>query len=94
MAYSYYGEIETKTLTLPERNIQYNVTKFDFQTPILINGSAVVKLSGSHSLSVSSKEGIYIGVDINVGEPRPHEEKIVGGFCVSGLRASGNALYS
>ncbi len=93
MAYSYYGQIETRTLNLPDGNtIQYNVSKFDFQTPILINGSAEVKLSGLHSLSVSSTEGIYIGVDINVGEPKTHEEKIVGGFCVSGLRPSGNAL--
>ena len=87
MAYSYYGEIEPETLQ--DGNTQFNVSKFEFQTPILINGSAVVKLVGSHSLYVSSKEGIYIGVDINVGTPKPHEDRIVGGFCVSGSRASG-----
>lgn len=89
MAYSYYGEIEP--MTLLDRDIQYmyNVSKFEFQTPILINGSAVVKLVGSHSLYVSSKEGIYIGVDIDVGTPKPHEDKVVGGFCVSGSQASG-----
>ena len=89
MAYSYYGEIEPKTL--PGGNIQYNVSKFEFQTPILINGSAAVKLTGSHSLFLSSKEGIFIGADIDVGKTRPHEERIVGGFCVSGSEASGKS---
>ena len=87
MAYSYYGEIQSKKLQ--DGNTQYRVSKFEFQTPILINGSAVVKLVGSHSLYVSSKEGIYIGVDIDVGKPKARLNRTVGGFCVSGSRASG-----
>ena len=90
MAYSYYGEIETKSLTVGASVVEYNVTKFEFQTPILINGSAVVEVFGSNSLSVSSKEGIYIGVDIAVGKTKAQLQKTVGGFCVSGKTATGN----
>ena len=86
MVYSYYGEIETRELKDP--NIQYKVAKFEFQTPILINGSAEVKLSGSHSLFVSSDEGIYIGVDVKVGIPKMNENKAVGGYCVRASRAA------
>lgn len=91
MVYSYYGEIETRQLTAP--SIQYKVAKFEFQTPILINGSAEVKLSGLHSLSVSSEEGIYIGVDFAVGKPKVNEDKAVGGYCVRSSRAPGNTRY-
>lgn len=91
MVYSYYGEIETRQLKA--LSIQYKVAKFEFQTPILINGSAEVKLSGLHSLVVSSEEGIYIGVDIAVGKPKVNEDKAVGGYCVRNSRAPGNTLY-
>ena len=91
MVYSYFGEIETKELTA--LSIQYKVAKFEFQTPILINGSAEVKLSGLHSLFLSSDEGIYIGVDIAVGKPKGIEDKAVGGYCVRNSRAPGNTLY-
>ena len=92
MVYSYYGVFETKTLSA--LNFQYKVAKFEFQTPILINGTAEVKLSGLHSLSVSSDEGVFIGVDFEVGEPKVNESKSVGGYCVRGSRASGkNTLY-
>lgn len=91
MLYSYYGKIESREI--PALDIQYKVAKFEFQTPILINGSAEVKLSGSHSLSVSSDEGIYIGVDVVVGKPKVNEDKSVGGYCVRGSRAPGNTLY-
>ena len=90
MVYSYYGEIETRELAL---GIQYKVAKFEFQTPILINGSAEVKLSGLHSLFVSSDEGIYIGVDVAVGKPKGNEDKAVGGYCVRNSQAPGNTLY-
>ena len=90
MVYSYYGEIETRKLADPK--IQYKVAKFEFQTPILINGSAEVKLSGSHSLFVSSNEGIYIGVDVAVGKPKMNENKAVGGYCVRRSRAAGITL--
>lgn len=91
MAYSYYGVIETKKIPAP--SIEYKVAKFEFQTPILINGTAEVKLSGLHSLFVSSEEGIYIGVDVAVGAPKVNEDKAVGGYCVRGSRASGKTLY-
>ena len=91
VVYSYYGEFETRNLSPVD--IQYKVAKFEFQTPILINGSAEVKLSGSHSLFVSSDEGIYIGVDVAVGIPKVNEDKFVGGYCVRGSLAPGNTLY-
>ena len=91
MVYSYYGEIETRKLAA--QNIQYEVAKFEFQTPILINGSAEVKLSGSHSLFVSSDEGIYIGVDVVVGKPKVNEDKSVGGYCAWASRTRGNTFY-
>ena len=91
MIYSYYGELETRELTAP--SLQYKVAKFDFQTPVLINSSAEVKLSGLHSLFVSSDEGIYIGVDIKVGISKKDEDKVVGGYCVRGSPAPGNTFY-
>ena len=91
MAYSYHGEIESKTLvTEADENVEYKVSKFEFQTPILINGTAVVEISGTNSLILSSKEGIFIGVDIDVGKTRVGLNKTVGGFCVSDKKAKGN----
>ena len=90
MVYSYYGAFETRNLAAP--SFQYKVAKFKFKTPILINGTAEVKLSGLHSLSVSSDEGIFIGVDFEVGKPKVKEIQSVGGYCVQGSSASGNTL--
>ena len=91
MAFSYYGEIESRTLTVgPNPEVEYNVSKFQFQVPILINGSAVVKISGPNSLAVSSKEGIFIGVDIDVGKTKVEIDRTVGGFCFNPKKASGN----
>ena len=91
MAYSYYGEIESKTLVIEaSRDVAYNVSKFEFQTPILINGTAVVEISGANSLIISSKEGIFIGVDFDVGKTKVELTKNVGGFCVSDKKAKGN----
>lgn len=91
MAYSYYGEIKSKTVKVEgQQGMKYSVAEYKFNVPILINGSAVVELSGSNSLSVSSKEGIFIGVDIEVGKTRAELEKIVGAFCVGRERAGGN----
>lgn len=91
MAYSYFGETEEKKI-FPS-STSYSIAKFEFQTPILINGSAEVKVSGLNSLFVSSKEGIYIGVDIDVGKAQLAVDKNVGGFCVSAKKANGNAYY-
>ena len=87
MAYSYYGKIETISLS---NDVKYKVAKFEFRTPILINGSAEVKLFGMNSLSVSSKEGIFLGVDIVVGKPEGELVKTVGGYCANRSKASGN----
>ena len=90
MMYSYYGVFETRNLAA--LSFQYKVAKFKFQTPILINGTAEVKLSGLHSLSVSSDEGIFIGVDFEVGKPKVKEIQSVGGYCAQGSSVSGNTL--
>ena len=87
MAYSYYGEFETRNLN---PYFQYNVSKFEFQTPILINGSAKVSVFGLHSLLVESMEGIYIGVDINLKESEATSGKRVGGYCVTSSNRRGN----
>lgn len=86
IAYSYYGKIETKSLSA---DVKYKVAKFEFQTPILINGSAEVELFGVNSLSVSSKEGIFLGVVIVVGKPKGELVKTVGGYCANRSKASG-----
>ncbi|KAJ7382339.1 hypothetical protein OS493_035616 [Desmophyllum pertusum] len=90
MAYSYFGETEIKEIpdAHPPYSAPYSIAKFEFQTPILINGSAEVKVSGLHSLFVSSKEGIYIGVNIDVGKAQLAVDKNVGGFCVSAEKAN------
>ena len=90
MMYSYYGVFETRNLAV--LSFQYKVARFKFQTPILINGTAEVKLSGLHSLSVSSDEGIFIGVDFEVGKPKVKEIQSVGGYCDQGSSVSGNTL--
>ena len=87
MAYSYYGEI--KPLDLNSGH-QYNVSIFEFQTPILINGSTKVSVFGLHSLLVESMEGIYIGVDINLKESEATSGKRVGGYCVTSSNRRGN----
>ena len=87
MAYSYYGEI--KPLDLNSGH-QYNVSIFEFQTPILINGSTKVSVFGLHSFLVKSKEGIYIGVDINLKESIATLGKRVGGYCVTSWNRTGN----
>ena len=86
MAFSYYGEIVPHSL---DAGAHYNVSEFKFKTPILINGSAVVKVSGENSLLIFSSEGIFIGVDIQVGKAKSGLKKSVGGYCVSDQRAYG-----
>ena len=90
MMYSYYGVFETRNLAV--LSFQYKVARFKFQTPILINGTAEVKLSGLHSLSVFSDEGIFIGVDFEVGKPKVKDIQSVGGYCEQGSSVSGNTL--
>ena len=87
MAFSYYGEVVQHSL---DAGAHYNVSEFKFKTPILINGSAVV--SGENSLLIFSSEGIFIGVDIQVGKAKSGLKKSVGGYCVSDQRAYGNEL--
>ena len=89
MAFSYYGEIVQHSL---DAGADYKVSEFEFKTPILINGSAVVDVSGENSLLISSKEGIFIGVDIQVGKVKVGLKKSVGGYCVSYQRAYGKEL--
>ena len=86
MAFSYYGEIVQHSL---DPGTHYVVSQFKFKTPILINGSAVVEVSGENSLLISSTEGIFIGVDIQVGKAKSGFNKSVGGYCVSDQRAYG-----
>ena len=86
MAFSYYGEIVQHSL---DAKAHYNVSEFKFKTPILINGSAVVEVSGENSLLIFSSEGIFIGVDIQVGKAKSGLKKSVGGYCVSDQRAYG-----
>ena len=88
MAYSYYGQIEER---ISVEGYHYNVTKFEFRTPILINGSARVEVSGLHSLLVSSKEGIFIGVNIDLGKSKATLSQRVGGYCISSKDVGGNA---
>ena len=87
MAFSYCGEIVQHSL---DAKVHYNVSEFKFKTPILINGSAVV--SGENSLLIFSSEGIFIGVDIQVGKAKSGLKKSVGGYCVSDQRAYGKEL--
>ena len=89
MAFSYYGEIVQHSL---DAGADYTVSEFEFKTPILINGSAVVEVSGENSLLISSKEGIFIGVDILVGKVKGGLKKSVGGYCVSNQRTYGKEL--
>ena len=89
MAFSYYGEIVQHSL---DAGADYAVSEFEFKTPILINGSAVVEVSGENSLLISSKEGIFIGVDIHVRKAKSGLKKFVGGYCVSNQRAYGKEL--
>ena len=86
MAFSYEGKLEEKSLN----NLKYKVSKFEFQTPILINGSVVVKVLGTNSLSLSSTEGIFIGVNIDVGHVKQGELKMTGGFCRFNSSSQGN----
>ena len=89
MAFSYYGEVVPHSL---DADAHYNVSEFKFKTPILINGSAVVEVSGENSLLIFSSEGIFIGVDIQVGKAKSGLKKSVGGYCVSDQRAYGKEL--
>ena len=90
MAFSYYGEVVKHSLEAGAHH--YNVSEFKFKTPILINGSAVVEVSGENSLLISSKEGIFIGVDIQLRRAKSGLKKLVGGYCVSNQRAYGKEL--
>ena len=92
MAFSYYGEIVQHSLDAGAHNSQYSVAEFKFKTPILINGSAVVEVSGENSLLIFSTEGIFIGVDIQVGKVKSGLNKTVGGYCVSNQSAYGKEL--
>ena len=89
MAFSYDGEVVPHSL---HAEAHYNVSEFKFKTPILINGSAVVEVSGENSLLIFSSEGIFIGVDIQVGKAKSGLKKSVGGYCVSDQRAYGKEL--
>ena len=91
MAFSYYGEVVKHSLDA-DADADYNVSEFKFKTPILINGSAVVEVSGENSLLIFSSEGIFIGVDIQVGKAKSGLKKSVGGYCVSDQRAYGKEL--
>ncbi|XP_068722401.1 uncharacterized protein [Montipora capricornis] len=84
IAYSYYGEIVSKTLKVDnQEDFEYGIAKFEFQVPILMNGSASVEIVGLNSLAVSSREGIFIGVDLDVGKTKGEISKTVGGYCTN-----------
>lgn len=91
MAHSYYGKIESKTSGKgnEQERFDYKIAKFEFQIPILINGSAKVEVEGLHSLSISSTEGIFIGVKMDVGRKSGGIARNVGGYCVNRSEPSG-----
>ena len=91
IAHSYYGKIESKTSDKGNNqgSFDYKIATFEFQIPIVINGSAKVEIEGLHSLSISSTEGIFIGVNMDVGRKRGATATNVGGYCVNALNLSG-----
>lgn len=91
IAYSFYGKIESKTSDKGNNQgrFDYKIATFEFEIPIVINGSAKVEVEGLHSLSISSTEGIFIGVNIDVGRKRGGIARNVGGYCVNALNLSG-----
>ncbi|XP_067055563.1 uncharacterized protein [Acropora muricata] len=90
IAHSYYGKIESKTSDKGNNqgSFDYKIVTFEFQIPIVINGSAKVKIGGLHSLSISSTEGIFIGVNMDVGRKTGGTATNVGGYCVNALNLS------
>lgn len=91
IAHSYYGKIESKTSDKGNNqgSFDYKIATFEFQIPIVINGSAKVEVEGLHSLSISSTEGIFIGVNMDVGRKTGGTPTNVGGYCVNALNLSG-----
>ena len=88
MAYSYYGSGHNNCISDPTTQLQlsFYVAYFPWQVPIFINRSAVIRVTGEHSLHVHSKEGMYFGADIDVSyPPSVCQNKSVGGFCKCGI---------
>jgi hypothetical protein len=79
MAYSQFGSITNNT----SGPIPTSVCSFDFKTPIIINGSVNVTLSGDHVLSVNSEQGIHIGADFVINSQLiAGRRRFLGGYCV------------
>ena len=75
VAYSQYGIISKQN--------QVTVCSFAFNTPIIVNGSAVVELSGQHALSIDSTQGIYIGANMDIdSNMKAGMSSFLGGSCV------------
>ncbi|XP_031572888.1 uncharacterized protein LOC116306897, partial [Actinia tenebrosa] len=77
MAYSQFGSIYNDTSN------DISTCSFNFTPPIIFNGSANVTLTGDHALSINSKQGIYIGVDLVIDSGMvAGKSRYLGGYCV------------
>lgn len=93
IVYLYYGEIVLKIFKVDKQeDFEYGIVKFEFQVLILMNGFVSVEIVGLNLLVVFSREGIFIGVDFDVGKMKGEIFKIVGGYCINLISFLGNIM--